>query len=272
MDQCRLSAPERGLLLLTLVISLLLRLTALDAFLTPDEPVWEVRSAYFGDALLQRDWAATYQTGHPGVVTMWLGAASRRFPLLQAIVARASALLRPLASAASFPPGLGVPSATVAARGLVGLVTWLGMVALYPLMARLFDRRVALLAMGLVALDPFCLGQSRLHHLDGLLTAFVTLSVVLLTIYRLREQRLGYLLASAAMAALATANKSPGVLLLPWTGVVLFLPALRTPGYKRKQALRQGLRDMALWMLVAVAVFVAVWPAMWVDPLGTVRI
>ncbi|NIV31561.1 MAG: hypothetical protein GWN58_19365, partial [Anaerolineae bacterium] len=33
---------------------------------------WYDRAIRFSDALLGRDWAATYQSYHPGVTTMWL--------------------------------------------------------------------------------------------------------------------------------------------------------------------------------------------------------
>ncbi len=269
MEQAKLTSLERTLLALVLALSLGLRLVALDAFLTSDEDNWHRRSLAFTAALQSHDWASTYQSGHPGVVTMWLGAAAAQLKFLQRPLGGDS--LRQLMLDPAPAPGTGVPPLTIGARSLVALLTWLGVVALYPLLRRLFGRRTALAATALVALDPFLLAHSRLHHLDAVLTTFSTLSIACLLIYALRGRRVGYLLASAVAAALAMANKSPGVLLGPWAALALLGPALLAPATERKRELARAAGAVALWGLVATAVVVAIWPAMWVNPLGTVR-
>ena len=50
-----------------------MRLGAIKQYVTPDEPIWVLRSLNFSAALSQGDWAGTAQIGHPGVTTMWLG-------------------------------------------------------------------------------------------------------------------------------------------------------------------------------------------------------
>ncbi len=269
MQDTSLSTAERVLLALVLAVSLFLRLTALDVFVTPDEERWRARSIAFAEALRRHDWAQTYQSGHPGVVTMWLGAAAQGLqPLLErpANAGEAAQATRP---GADPEVGAGVPPLTVSARGLLALVTWLGILALYPLLRRLFEARAAFLATAFVALDPFYLAHSRLHHLDALLATFVAISVVCLLVYEFRGRRWPYLVASAAAAGLALANKSPGVLLLPWAGLVFLARALVCPQGKRLRALLSGAGALALWGLVAAAVLFAVWPAMWVQPLQT---
>ena len=57
------------------MMALLLRLLPLGRYVTPDEPAWVYRSIRLYDALAAGDWAAVPSTGHPGVTTMWLGAA-----------------------------------------------------------------------------------------------------------------------------------------------------------------------------------------------------
>ena len=44
----------------------------LDRYVTTDEVIWLMRSGNFYYALGQRDFAATYLTISPGVVTMWV--------------------------------------------------------------------------------------------------------------------------------------------------------------------------------------------------------
>jgi hypothetical protein len=63
-----------ALLLLTLALALP-RLTALDRYVTVDEPLWLMRSANFYEALWNEDWKNTYLVGHPGVSITWAGTA-----------------------------------------------------------------------------------------------------------------------------------------------------------------------------------------------------
>ncbi len=49
------------------------RVLALDAFVTPDEPLWLFRSANFYQAISQGDFAHTFQKEHPGVTVTWAG-------------------------------------------------------------------------------------------------------------------------------------------------------------------------------------------------------
>ena len=57
------------------IFAFLLRLIPLGRYVTPDEPMWVYRAIGFADALAARDWTAIPSSGHPGVTTMWLGAA-----------------------------------------------------------------------------------------------------------------------------------------------------------------------------------------------------
>ncbi len=261
---------ERGLLALILALSLVLRLTALDVFETSDEDQWKKCSLRFGIALHKQDWADTYQMGHPGAVTMWLGAAAAEH-LGQLELPQAEELLREIMRADVPDPGAGLPALTLGARRLVALVSWLGIITLALLLHKLFDRQTALFATVLVALDPFFLAHSRIHHLDAVLTTLSALAVAGLLVYRFRSRRLVYLLASALAAGLAVANKSPAVLLGPWAALVMLAPILSEPPAERKRALVRSVRALALWGTVVVVTLVAAWPALWVNPLETLR-
>jgi len=60
------------LAILVVAITLTTRLPALDAFSTPDEYRGMRRSVPFCRVLYTGDLAQARQTGHPGVLTMWL--------------------------------------------------------------------------------------------------------------------------------------------------------------------------------------------------------
>src|ERR1051325_5012279 len=75
--------PRILIALLVLVVAFALpRGLALDRLVTPDEVTWLMASSNFYLALTHGDFAHTYQLEHPGVTTMWAGAAgfASRFP------------------------------------------------------------------------------------------------------------------------------------------------------------------------------------------------
>ena len=60
--------------LFLLILALALpRLTALDRYVTVDEPTWLMNSANFYQALWTGNWKNTYQLEHPGVTITWAG-------------------------------------------------------------------------------------------------------------------------------------------------------------------------------------------------------
>ena len=56
------------------IVALSVRLVPLGFYVTPDEPIWVMRSVEFLQAIKAGDWAGVPQTGHPGITTMALGA------------------------------------------------------------------------------------------------------------------------------------------------------------------------------------------------------
>ena len=229
---------------LILLASLTLRLASLHSFLTIDEQLWALRARRFAEALRMGNLADTYQTHHPGVVTMWLGAASIALGIADG--------------------GNDLAGIVFGARWLAALVNWAGLGLMCLLIARLFDRRVALVAALLISLDPFYLAHSRLLHLDALLTTFTTLSLLALLLHlRSPRPKLRWLLLSALCTALALLSKSPGLLLLPFGALLI-----AAWGLWQRQPLHTGWR-LLLWAFVVVLAILALWPALWVAPGAT---
>jgi len=171
---------SRFTLLLLLAAAFLFRLAPLGRTVTPDEPGWVYRAIHFADALAAGDPGASPFTGHPGVTTMWLGALGVQ---LQQWLdpAGSAAHLDWIRRMAWLAPENGEAFRHLAfflsaGRVAVALVTVLGLWVAYRLAARAFDRRVALLLVGLLAFDPFLVGHSGLLHVDGLLATFVLLA------------------------------------------------------------------------------------------------
>lgn len=248
------------LTLLLVLVALVPRVAELDDFYTTDEAYyWQGRVARFTAAVRMADWAATNQTGHPGVTTLWLGSLGQR-----------------LAAAAGAPPPLPGAGAGFLAylRLPPAIANALAVGAGYVLLRRLVRPDTALLAALLWATSPFLVAHSRLLHLDGLLTSFATLSLLCLLVATRHASptwRSPALLAAGACGGLALLTKSPALLLLPTSGLILLAAELRAWPPTLRSMLLAGLRAAArlgIWLASAALVVVALWPAMWVDPAG----
>jgi hypothetical protein len=254
------------------VLALLPRVVAPGEFVTVDEAYhWFERAERFLAALQQANYADTNLIGHPGVTTLWLGALG--------------AQAHDLAAAA----GWINPDNDVLYRAFlrfpVGVATALCVALAYPLLRRLFGISIALLAVLLWAADPFLVAHSKILHVDALLASLMTLSLLAALVaagYGLpsstpsssqlsptRPVNTPLLLASAVAGGLALLTKSPSVALLPMIGgIVLWRCAVLRPPLS---ALRAILTVLTLWLAVALVVWVALWPAAWVDLPGAIE-
>ncbi len=245
------------------LVAFIPRAWALDVFITIDETRWIPRSMNFLLALLSGDWASTFRVGHPGVTTMLcvsLGAAIHHLGWVAGISPPAAGWPGDLISTAQLIP-TDVAGSLTPLRLPIALVTSIGVVGMYLLSSRLFGHRVAVVGAILVALEPFFVAHSRFLHTDALLSTFMTLSILSLAAW-LGEHRWRFLFLSGIAAGLALLTKSTALLLLP----AAFLTVL----IHSREDLREAILPVILWGLAVAATFFALWPAMWVDPLGTV--
>ncbi len=292
---------EVCIVLTLFTLALLPRVLNLDAFITWDEPAWTYRSIKFLTALRRMDFGGTFQVGHPGVITMWAGATGI---FIQRLLGSGSAsdfawlsnlpTLDPLDTEAlrklaSFLPAAKLPAAVIHAACIAGI---------YLLARKLFDTKAALLAALFLALDPFHLALSRVLHIDALAANFMILSVLSLLVHfaerrspelvrgvspvasvskldllnKLRSPNHSclYLLLSGGFAALAVLSKSYALFLAPFAGLLLAIAYLIKERDLR-QAILPMLGSFVIWCLAATLVFFLLWPAMWIDPLGTVQ-
>ena len=272
------------------VSALLPRALDLGGFLTVDEAnFWLDRSAAFLDALRRGDWAATAISTHPGVTTMWLGGAG--LLLREALV----------------DPGLlpGDFATSLALMRLPGAIVHAAAVVVgYGMLRRLLPHTAALLAGLLWAADPFVVAYSRLLHVDALAGTFMTLSVLAalggvhngkLTMHTSEQRQSPRVLHvawcfSGVFGGLALLSKSPSLVLLPVIGIIalvtpvltaqrtwrsrerLWRAAFSVPGgaanaFGVQRYAVCGVR-CACWALAAALTAFALWPALWVDPLG----
>jgi hypothetical protein len=272
-----------GISVALFLLALVPRVVGLNVFITPDECLWIERSGRFLAALLRADWAATFQVGHPGLTTRWtgvLGILATYLPRLQTVSGQLLIDDQPFQDLLT-DLSVHLPEGLAAVRYPTAILTSMGVVGLYLLVRPLFGQRVALLSAVILALEPFYLALSRVIHHDALSTTFMALSL-LSFMDHLRERRpFPYLVLSGLMAGLAFLSKAPSLFLVPFTVLLSLGAYLRRAGFHtcwRKGSLRpfdwrcvaELGRDWVVWGLIAALIFVLLWPAMWVDPLGTI--
>jgi hypothetical protein len=110
----------------------------------------------------------------------------------------------------------------------------------------------------------------------------MTVSVLAGLVYWLRDRRWPYLLTSALAGGLALLTKAPAVVLPCYFGLVCAAGMLPSPAIRagvgiaagtfvRRPLMSSGL-PLLLWVGAAAAMYVLLFPALWVDPIGRLRL
>ncbi len=289
------------------LLALAPRLPGLDVFLTADEPkAWFGRSIQFLAALARTDWAATFDSPAPGVTTMWAGAIGlllkyvwQGFPGGSLTAFLTGLPFDPLDPAVL--PLVRLPIVVIAASAAPLTYLW---------GRPFLSEKGAILAALFLAFDPFLLALSRVLGHDALVTTFMWLSLLAFLYagsqYQISKHlphttpgvwyRCGsasqqvsklaipkpqlsslrplyvdrrYMLVSGALGGLAFLTKYPSLFLGAFVAAAtLALYISRRQSWR--QVFRDWMVDVVLWSVAAGVVFVVLWPAMWVDPLGRV--
>jgi hypothetical protein len=237
------------------IVALVPRLYGLGTFFSSDEILWFQRSMAFWDAISAGEWARTYQQVHPNVTTMWV----------------AGFLLK---LAGRMGVNLADPHWIPVGRMAVVLITAGACGALVAMLCDLVPRRAALAAGLVVALDPFFLAHSRTLHTYSVAAAFVALAYVALLIACRHELRARYIVLAGGLAGLAGLTSVTAALLVP-ASIGTLLIAVWTRQRHRIAPLGNAwthwLWAVVLWGVAGIIVVVALWPAMWVQPVKTLR-
>lgn len=281
--------PALGLCLLVLLVALLPRTLLPGDFLTADEADhWQQRSLAFLRAMQAGEWDETNQTGHPGVTTMWLGAAGT---LLYETLDGGSAPIAPYFAAIdddNYAQAAALAREHDAQYALyrqlvrlpVALVNAAWVLVMFVVLWRLLAPATAVLAALLLATDPFLLAHGRVLHVDSLLTVFMSTSLLALLAALFgrgatpTRAHTGLVLLSAVAGGLALLTKSPSVVLLPLVGLVALAAwwqQQRDAGTVRLTTLARPAVLLVVWGAVATVTWLALYPAAWVDPVGTVQ-
>ncbi len=234
---------------LLLVLGAWHRLDDLSAMVNVDfYYLWSKRIARFMAGLRDLDFGSTYQSHHPGVLFMWL----------EGLVLGAAGRL-----------GQAIDPATIALSGLpIAIVGVLLAPAAYLVVLRLLGPRhwLSALLVGIYfATEPMLVGHSRTAHLDLMVTALSTMSL-LTALLCLRTRSLLHAIVAGLLLGLGLLTKlaAGGVAI----GIVLVFSVEILRAHSEQRRLVKLLSAIAV---VSGSVVVLLWPALWVDPGSVLR-
>jgi hypothetical protein len=248
------------------VLAFLVRLVPMGRYVTPDEPIWVLRSARLLDAVITGKWSEVPQTGHPGYTTMVLGACGVQLTKwLHPVTSHEHlAFIRDIAwlapeSSSAFPH-LAYFLGT--SRLFVALICTAGIVLVYFAGRQRFGERTSRLLALFLALDPFYAGYAGLLHTDALQATFIILS----TLYILPKQSDrnktsvfdSSIAASALFMALAGLTKTLGWLIAPGLALTIILWGGGSIWQRCGRAVLLG--------LLSAVFFLILFPPFWFDP------
>ncbi len=237
------------------LLAILPRVVGLGGFLTIDEIKWIEGVGQFALALRSGDLAQTYWHFFPGVTTAWGGTLALWLGWLLSGGDLATYVTEQVAD----------PARTIGLFRLSGaLLTSLFAPGVYLLGRRLWGEWIASLSGALVALNPFLLAHSRIVNGDAGAAGFMFLSL-LAFLWLWQGSSLWMAALSGALGGLALLTKLPSPLIVPFIGL------LAVVGWWRDRRTGFWLKVVLVWGLSALLVFVLLWPAVWVDPLGTLQ-
>ena len=254
------------LIVLGLLVAVILpRALDLDQYATTDETLWLQRSANFYYALGQREFAQTYQDKHPGVSIMWAGATSFLVNYPEYSGMRQGYFLPLDFHDFLDREGKEPLELLVAGRTFLVIGTAVLFIAAFLITEKLIGKLPATLGFLFIAFDPFLIGLNTILHPDNLLPSFMLLSSVSYIAYLYKGRKTVYLIISAVAAAGSWLTKYAGLFLIPYIGLLTIIETI-----ERKIAfgelIKRATRSLLLWFLLAIIVFMALWPSAWVNP------
>jgi 4-amino-4-deoxy-L-arabinose transferase-like glycosyltransferase len=246
-------------LLILFVLAFGARLIGITLFVTPDEDNWMRRAGNFTEALHSGDLTRTFQSGHPGVTTMWIASIG-----IGPEAARLAGITTPDNPVTRTP---GFMDLLVRARLAMILVNVLLLLSIVLLAARLFGIGPAFVGGIVLALDPFLVAHGQVVHVDSLSAGFMTIAMLSAGVYWWANGRPAYLVVCGVASGLAVLTKAPSLVL----GVLVPVVALTAPFLHRASwPLTRVLRTLVLAGLIGLGVVFALWPTLWVAPIMSV--
>jgi hypothetical protein len=260
-------------LLLVVMIAFIPRAASAGSFGTIDEVRWMQRSDRFIDAVVHLDFANASSTVSglatmPGITTVWVGGIARGLWSLFDAVGIGDSTNLPFESS---------PFAWTLAQLVAAAVSALLIGALWWVLVRWTTRIAAFVAVMLLATEPFFVGHGALLHTDSFVALFAALGTFALlavadvprgTPLQGRERTIMAVLAGIGLAG-SVLTKTSALAFAPFALVIVVIAGVRA---WRTGDRRRFLTAMGIVAAAGVALVVVLWPAIWADPAGQIRI
>lgn len=255
------------LVLLLLALTLTPRLSALDSFVTIDEPFWLSVGANYYYALGQRELENTVYEYHPAVTTMSVITAAFLvdFPdyrgLGQGYFDVDKEKFDPFIIANGHDPMVLL----VISRLFQVAIIILFVLIIFYLLSVLFGDEKAFFITAFVSSAPYFLGHSRVLSHEAMVAFFVLASIFGMLAYLEFGRKGHYLLISGVSAALAQLTKSSAMAMFPVIALMLVVSVAAEKG-RLKSTVLEHVKIFGMWLgWLALAYFIF-WPGMWVAP------
>lgn len=224
--------------------------------INPDGVNWHERSQMFVVALKKGEFASTYQHYHPGVTLMWVTG----IPI---------ELVKKLSPQNQFYNHENFMLFHIVAKLTLVLVQYvLTLGVLYLLYKALAISKykkpffASVVITSLFTFEPFFLGNSRLYHLDILLTLFIFIALILFYLF-LKLKNWRYLILSSLFVSLSFLTKSIAV------GLFVYLIVILCGFLFTNKVKKFWLKAVGVFLFFTFLSLFFIFPALWVAPLET---
>jgi len=237
---------------------------------------WYLRTSNFIKNMKKLDFKGSYQNSKPGVTVMWLSGISSE--IFNTIFESKYSYRPDFFAYDKFPL---VFTSYVLPLVLVNLGTG---VIFYFLIYKLFNNhKTAILSYTLYALHPYILGMSRFLHVDSVMSNFVTLSYLTFQLYQKNDRDIKMLVISGFLYGLSILTKTQALVVLPIFILSRFIYILFNNNYTFKKSSnrtviigkilisKRFILPLVLLILSASLSFTMFFPAIWINPVETIK-
>lgn len=225
-----------------------------------DDGWWKSRGYEFSSAISNLEFEKTAPTYHPGVTLLWS----------QFVAIKAYGVMEDIGYT---PEYFGVSEYIlnhILQNIFVVLTTSLLLSLLYIGLSKIMGKFYAVFFIIVLASEPFFTALARTIHLDALLaismfTSFVYYYLAIQNLAKEARASRIYMLIAGVIGGFALLTKSPALFLFPMFLVPLIF--YKKDNFELKSAFLLYLQTFSV-MILTVFIF---WPAMWVDPVGSVK-
>lgn len=211
--------------------------------INPDGVNWHERSQQFVVGLKNKDFERTYQHYHPGVTLMWVTG----IPV---------EIYKQITGIRTYTHTNFLEFHLVAKASL--MLYQLGLfIIIFYLLSQLFGTTKSFFAVLVLSIEPFFLGNSRLYHLDIILSLQIFISFLgMFLSYKHNSKK--YAILSGIFFSLAFLSKSIAVIALPFIGAFCLYEIIRN---------KNSFRPLVLFTASFLIFTLLAFPALWTDPI-----